>query len=298
MLENQEKKYFPVTTAIQGFSCFIDAPIALFISDNALHSIDLRSGDVSLLSDFQDISSVQCIDNRTFVAAGPDSVQIAELNGTTARIKKEYPFDETTSKIICASRNVIALSAYEKLIIVRDEAISALEMEEIQYSLAISYDGKTIASGSEKGIRFINPVSCMVEKKLKTDAIPICISFSPDGKTLVYGDDNKNIVSIDLQTSERFEYPNTYYTKPVYIGWLDEGRSFIVSFLSQCVARYRIADESDETIMLNEFAGRYFQYAGLLTKNIIAICVENLRTGSSVEQVPTSDVIVLQKIYR
>lgn len=300
LLNNQDKKYIPVETSINGFSYFTDTHFALYISDNTLYFINLLTGETGEIDEFSEseVTNVKCISSDKFVVATFENIYLANFTQNNINIQKEYSIDHTAAKSIDATSdaNIIALSAYENLIVISKGELKSQDMIHIQYSMAISKDGKYIASGSESGIKILDSSSLEVIKEFATEAIPITISFSPNGKILLYGDDNKNLISIRIDTGKTTSYKNPFFSKPIYTEWLDEGSLFVVSFLSQCISLYSIDKAAGRTIELKEFPSRYFQNANLINKDIIAICVENLRTSSKVESVPTSNVIVLQRI--
>jgi hypothetical protein len=235
-----------------------------------------------------------------FIVIGEDDVYVANFDQDRCTIQKKYAKGYKSIRSIDATNdlNVIALCAYEDLLVISNGTLKCHNMVDAQYSMAISKDEKYIASGSEKGIKILEVSSLKKTTLFKTAKLPISISFSPNGKILAYGDDYAELVSISIDSRKKTVYGNPFSSKPIYIEWLDE-KKFIVCFLSQCVGLYSIDNkEPYKLIEFPEFSSRYFQYASLVNKNSIAISVENLRidAGPEAESIPTCDTILLQRI--
>ncbi len=298
LLKNSNKKYLPIETTIQGFSCFEGTVWALYISNECLYSLNLESGESVEIEVFEEVSKVKCIDDSTFIVTGYESITLATFKDGNVKVIKEFQIEDCSPRILNASKKgeTIALSAYEDLIVVKNDEVKSFRFSDAQYAMAVSSNGEKIASGGENGIKIIDATSLEVIKELDVEVLPISVSFSPDDKILVYGDDRANLYTVDLESNTKTQYSNPYYSKPIYFAWLDGGTRYVVSFLSQVIGIYTIGEEEGEMIPLDEFPSRYFQYADLVDTNTLAVCVENLRTQSVIESIPTSDVVVLLKL--
>lgn len=306
LLNNEDKKYLPIEalnsieTRIEKFSHFTDTHFAFYISESVLYFLNTLTGETGELDAFSEVevANVKCVSNGMFIVATGEDVYIANFGQDECTVQKEYFMDYKAIRSIDATNDlsVIALCAYEDLIVISNDTLKRHDMVDAQYSMAISKDGKYIASGSKKGIEILEASSFKKNSLFETANLPISISFSPDGKTLAYGDDYAELVSISIDSEEKTVYENPFSSKPIYIEWLDKKR-FIVCFLSQCVGLYSIDNkEPYELIEFPEFSSRYFQYASLINKNSIAISVENLRIDAEVESIPICDTILLQRI--
>lgn len=307
LLNNEPKKYLPIEalnsieTRITGFSSFANNHFALYISEHILYFIDLLTGETGEVEEFSEIEvqKIKCVSDSLFVVAGFEDIYVANFIQNKFSIQKKYSMDDD-----CASRcidatndlSIIAISAYEDLIVIANDELKCHDMVDAQFSMAISPDGKYIASGNEQGIDLLDSNSLKITKNFPVEAIPISISFSPDGNTLVYGDDYANLVMVTLNSEKTTSFENPVSSKPIYMEWLDD-KQFIVCFLSQAIGLYSI-DQKDpyEFIEFREFSSRYFQYASLINKNTIGICVENLRTNAIVDSILPCDTVLLQRI--
>ncbi len=295
LLRNSNKKYLPIETAIRGFSCFEGTVWALYISNESLYSLNLQTSELAEIEYFDEVLKIKCIDDSSFIVTGYESIALATFQDGNVKVIKEFQIEDCSPRILNTSKRgeTIALSAYEDLIVVKNDEVKSFRFNDAQYAMAVSSNGEKIASGGEKGIKIIDSSSLEVIKELDVEVLPISMSFSPDDKILVYGDDRANLYSVDLEANAKTQYSNPYYSKPIYIGWTGDGEKFVVSFLSQAVGIYSLGNEDGEILPLDEFPSRYFQHADLVDTNTLAVCVENLRTQSVVESIPTSDVVAL-----
>lgn len=307
LLQNEDRKYLPIEslnsieTRITAFSHFTDAHYAFYISNDRLHFLNTLTGETKIVEKFSSIfvRYVRCISNGMFILVGEQTIYTIKLDEGECITQNIFSMGYRTVRGINATNdfNVIAFSAYEHLMVItNNKKFKDRDLRDEQYSMAVSKDGNYIATGSRKAIKILDSRSFKKTNLYNPENLPICISFSEDGKTLVYGGDDGNLVSISIESNEKTVFENPYFSKPIFIEWLDEKR-FVVCFLSQYIGLYSIdKKEPYELITFPEFSSRYFQYASLINKNCIAIAVENLRTKQIVDSIPTCDTILLQKI--
>lgn len=302
LLKEQNKKYLPVKKELRGFSVFQNTPFAFYISANdELYSLNLETGKSSLIPDFAEVAQIKCVGKHHCIIAELEQIHLTTFEQGKFSIKNTFPIEYGRIKHIVATNDlsVIALTSWDNLFVISAEKLSIHLLPDAPYALGIFPNGKQIViGGSNKGIKIIDSQSFEVIRTVETAAITISIAISPDGNTLLYGEDYKNIVSVNLENGETTNYTNTFFSKPIYFAWLAESNRFIVSFLSKSLGIYSVGTASGTVIDLAEFPSRYFQYTSLVNPDIIAVCVENLRTKDVVESIPISSVVVLQSISK
>lgn len=292
----KNKTYLPLEKQVDGFSCFKDTHYALYIAESSLFLLDFESGKSKKLRGYTDVSQVKCINQTTFIVATFEKMYHSTFIDGKFKVKKSYDIGSSAAQKIDATDNLdlIGISTHDRFVFVSKSSprvMSRSLIEETEYTMAIANKNDWVASGSENKL-VLKSIFGNRDGSMKIDDVPLCISFSPDDNTLIYGDDKKNIVSVDLNSGQTTRYENTFFSKPKYIGWIDQ-EHFVISFLSSGVGIYKIGQQEARHMTLDDFPDRYSQHADLVSSDIIAVCIEKSRLEDEANTLPDNDVVVL-----
>lgn len=303
MIKN--KKYIPVDFKIDAMSLFSEGKDVLIVSGNNFYKLSLADSNLTELELDEELSfskSVKAFSDNKFIIATASEIYFAKINATNIVIEKNIATEADGYKPIVEATEdgkVVAFALGSSIITVLDEKTNKSETDGQKiWSIALSNDGNYLAIGTEFGkIQIRKSDTLELIKEFETGKLMISLSFSPNNKNIICGDDYAKIYSFNLDSGERFDYENLYSKKTVSINWQSE-TSFVIAHLSSVYSQYELNNKDGRFTEIPDFNTRYFQHSGFnKTNNQLVLSVEDLRNKSSaVPEIPTSYLVAVLDI--